>query len=70
MSRYVVRVVGPAGCESYLFRGREVGMEHATRYDHPSAARKAGESFRGKRCRQWLICDVIDTRDPERTVAS
>ena len=69
MSRYVVLVVGPAGKETFLSRGREVGQEEsATHYAHPSAAYAAAEAFLLKHPVGSVICDVRDTRDPERRV--
>lgn len=68
MSRYVVRIVGPAGLERFLVRGRETdSMEAATHYSHPANARAAEASYRRK-YRQRIYTDVIDTRDHERNV--
>lgn len=67
MSRYIVRIIGPAGMETYLARGREVGrQETATHYPHPSNARQAGQAYRAKRAGEAFTYDVQDTRDPER----
>ena len=69
MSRYVVRIIGPAGMETFLARGREVGREeHASRYPHPSNAWQAARAYREKRAGEIFTYDVIDTRDPERRV--
>ena len=67
MSRYVVRIVGPAGYATYLARGRETGLEQATRYPHPSNAWQAGWDYREKN-KGLFTFDVIDTRDPGRRV--
>jgi len=69
MSRYVARIIGPSGMETYLSRGREVRLENATRHSHPSAAWKAAQSYRKRHARETFTYDVIDTRDPERRVA-
>ena len=67
MSRYVVRVVGPAGRETYLAQGREVDdQEVATHYPHPSNAWQAADAYRLKT--RNIVCDVVDTRDPESVV--
>jgi hypothetical protein len=66
MSRYIVRVVGPAGRETYLYRGREVERDKATRYSSSYAAWIALRAYRKKS--GLLILDIIDTRDPERQV--
>jgi len=67
MSRYIVRVVGPAGMETYLARGREVAAQDvATHYPHPSNAWQAAEAYQAKTPRIYV--DVLDTRDPESRV--
>ena len=65
---YLARIIGPAGRETYLHRGREVERDHATHYAHPSAARHAAEVYRQRVAGMPLMVDVIDTRDEERTV--
>lgn len=68
MSRYVVRITGPAGHSTYLSRGREVGHEEtATHYPHPSNAEAAALAYR-KATPGVYVWDVIDTRDPESEV--
>jgi hypothetical protein len=73
MSRYVAKIIGPSGMESYLMRGREVECaDNATHYSHPSAARVAIRNYMLRNYPnkyQRPIADVIDTRDPERTIA-
>lgn len=64
---YVARIVGPAGAESFLARGREVSAEQATRYAHPSAALAAIDRYLASN--PGLYADVLDERDPERVVA-
>ena len=61
---YLVRIVGPAGKESYLFRGREVPMDCATRYSSPSAAKRALVEYHPEKF--GLYGDVLDENDPER----
>ena len=69
MSRYIVRIIGPSGMESYLYRAtRETRQETATRYHHPSAAKAAGRSYESKFKNPPFFWDVQDLRDPERRV--
>ncbi len=63
---YIVRIVGPAGRETYLRRNREVSEEKATRYGTAQKAWEALIAYR-KKC-GLLMLDVIDLRDPERQV--
>lgn len=66
---YCVRIVGPSGTETYLCRGREVSFANATLYSSPSAALRAMHALvRGRRIVPF-VCDVIDTKDPERVIA-
>jgi hypothetical protein len=67
MSRYVVRIIGPAGLETFLARGREVSYQHqATHYPHPSNAEQAATAYRAKRQSETFTYDVMDTRgEPE-----
>lgn len=66
MSRYVVNIIGPSGMDTtFLCRGKEVNVENATYYAHPSAAIVAGQNYS---LRHGVIYRVIDTRDPERAV--
>ena len=63
MSRYVVRIIGPAGMETFLARGREVGREeHASRYPHPSNAEQAASAYRAKRQDETFTWQIVDTR--------
>lgn len=65
MSRYVVRIIGPSGMETYLSHGREVhSVNAATYYPHPSNARVAADGYLRRTPR--IVAEVIDTRDPER----
>ena len=69
MSRYIVRIVGPAGRETYLRHGREVeSQDNATHYSSPSAAHYACCRYFDKHPRAKFVIDVMDTRDPERRV--
>lgn len=67
---YVVKIIGPAGRETFLWRGREVDEEeHATHYPHPSSARRAADAYSDKAKRIWPcppFVGVYDPRDPER----
>lgn len=66
MSRYTVRIVGPAGFELALSRNRRVAPEHATHYSSPSAAWRALERFQS--VYKGFVGDVQDSRDPEWAV--
>ena len=63
MRRYIARISGPPGSESFLRLGREVARENAKHYPHPSAAQRAGRDYTSTR--PWLYFDVIDTRGHE-----
>lgn len=65
---YVVRFVGPSGAERFLSRGRLVDFDAAKWYHHPSAARRARDSFTKKYYRQVWISDIFDPKDPEKQV--
>lgn len=65
MSRYVVRIIGPTGRETYLRWGREVtNVDNATYYPHPSNAQVAADGY--LRRTPKIVAEVIDTRDEER----
>ena len=75
MSRnaYLVCIVGPAGAESYLARGKfhrgsEVSHERAHRYASLRSAERAalriGNAYSG-RVAVCPLVDVINERDPE-----
>lgn len=70
VSRYIVKIIGPAGMETYLARGREVGEQYqATRYPHPSNARQAADAYREKCEKHYAVppfVGVLDSRDWER----
>jgi hypothetical protein len=71
MSRYVVRVVERDGVERYAMLGRLTdSQENATRFPHPSNAWQAADRMLAKFSLNGpaVYIDVIDTRDPERTV--
>lgn len=69
MSRYVVRIVQRDGNPTFLVRGKLTDwQERATHYPHPSSAERARLSFMKGRHPGNYYSDVIDTRDPERTV--
>lgn len=69
MARYVVKVVSPSGLERYISQGHFVSSQDAaTRYPHPSAARRAGESFCKRRSPDRFVWAVVDTSDPEKVV--
>lgn len=45
---YIVRVLTQKAKYGYLSRGRVVRKQNATRYHHPSGAKRAAESWRAK----------------------
>lgn len=68
MSRYVVRVIGPAGRETYLWRMSEVPSQHdAQHFRYPAHAMKRAEEYRAKV--PSVVTRVMDTHDVEREVA-
>lgn len=61
MSLYYVRVVGPAGSETWLTHGREVGTtEAATVYDSPSSAQRAADSYEAKAKKRWPVPPIVE----------
>ena len=68
MSRYVAYVVQPDGVFRYTVLGRLTdSQDKATRYYHPSAARRAASDYVRKHVGNF-VTGIIDTRDPERIV--
>lgn len=65
MSRYIVRVIGPSGRQTFLRWGRECEQQdNATHYPHPSNAQVAADGYLRKT--PGVYAEVVDTRDPER----
>lgn len=74
MSRYYVRVLTPHSTTFLVSASHETGnVGAATRYPHPSAARKAWDSYQEKlrhtpRVKRLPVAQIIDSRDPTRVV--
>lgn len=58
---YVVRIVGPAGMQTFLARDKEVAYEHeADRFEEIEKADAAGHAYRVRFSNQNFIYDVYD----------